>query len=268
MKTNIIHNHDCLDPINGLVQIPDKSVDLILCDLPYGTTRLKWDCPIDIVQLWQHYRRIIKDDRAIVLTANQPFSTSLVAAASDIYKYSWIWVKPHPTGFLNANYRPLLQFEEILVFSKAGAGGGSKNKSMLYNPQGIMECNIVKRNKKHSRGQHIHETNNVGEDNIINSDKEYIQKYTNYPSNILYFDRDSPQSHPTQKPAALIEYLIRTYSNEGEIVLDNCIGSGTTAVASIRSKRQYIGWEIDAKYYGIAMERIRNVSEKREIFDE
>jgi site-specific DNA-methyltransferase (adenine-specific) len=163
-----------------------------------------------------------------------------------------------------------LQFEEILVFSKAGAGSGSKDKNvMLYNPQGIVECNIVKRNKKHSRGQHIHQTNNVGDGNIINSDSEYVQKYTNYPSNLLKFDRDSPQLHPTQKPVALFEYLIKTYTNEGDIVLDTCIGSGTTAVAAINTRRQYIGYEISSEFHDIALQRINDTKQsKGSVFDE
>ncbi len=238
--------------------IDDKSVDMILCDLPYGTTRCKWDSLVDLDKLWTKYKSIIKDDGAIILTANQPFTSKLVSSNYEMYKYSWIWKKPFPTGFLNANYRPMLSFEDILVFSKSGAGAGSKNKGcMKYFPQGLVEINKSKKNKANSRGKQIHETANVGDNNCLNSDSEYVTKYTGYPNNILEFDRDMPQLHPAQKPVLLFEYLIKTYTNEGDLVLDNCVGSGTTAIACINTNRNYIGIEKDEKYFNIAQERVR-----------
>lgn len=240
--------------------IPDKSIDMILCDLPYGTTRCKWDTVIDLDKLWYEYKRIIKDDGAIVLFANQPFTSKLISSNYEMYKYSWIWEKPFPTGFLNANYRPMLSYEDIAVFSKLGAGAGSKNKGcMKYYPQGLVAINKVKKNKANSRGKQIHETTNVGDQNCLNSDTEYITKYTGYPNNILKFDRDTPQIHPAQKPVALLEYLIKTYTKENEIVLDSCIGSGSTGVACINTNRKFIGIELDNTYCNIAEKRIADV---------
>ena len=147
LKINSVYNEDCIGD-NGMCLIDDKSVDMILCDLPYGTTRCKWDSIIDIDKLWIEYKRIIKDEGAIILTANQPFTSKLVSSNYEMYKYSWIWKKTFPTGFLNANYRPMLSFEDILVFSKSGAGAGSKNKGcMKYFPQGLV---VVQKEKEQS----------------------------------------------------------------------------------------------------------------------
>jgi site-specific DNA-methyltransferase (adenine-specific) len=247
---------DCLELMKNL---PDESIDLILCDLPYNTTRLKWDKEIDLDKLWIEYLRLITKKGAIVLFANQPFTSKLVTNGLKYYKYSWIWKKPFPTGFLNANYRPMLAFEDILVFSKSGAGAGSKNNNMIYNPQGLIEINKTKKNKANSRGQHIHDTENCGVDNILNSNKEYKQKFTGYPNNILEFNRDQPQLHPTQKPVALLEYLIKTYSNENELVLDNAAGVFSTAIACINTSRNYIIMEIDEEYFNIGENRIKNL---------
>jgi len=247
---------DCLI---AMKDIPDGSIDMILCDLPYGTTRLKWDSPIDIKALFVEYERVIKRHGAIVLFGNQPFTSNLIMTQHNLYKYSWMWVKPFPTGFLNANYRPMLSFEDIAVFSKSGAGAGSKGNNMQYYPQGLIAVNKPKKNKKGARGQHIHSTVNCGVENVLNSEKEYLQKFTGYPNNILEYDRDSPQLHPTQKPVALLEYLIKTYTLEGETVLDNCMGSGSTGVACKNLNRNFIGIELDQTYYDIAKERITNV---------
>jgi site-specific DNA-methyltransferase (adenine-specific) len=244
---------DCLEKMKD---IPDGSIDLVLCDLPYGTTRLKWDCPIDLTAMFCLYDTLIKPKGAIVLFGNQPFTSKLVMTRPTLYKYSWMWVKPFPTGFLNANYRPMLSFEDILVFSKSGAGAGSKNNNMNYYPQGLIEINKKKKNKKGTRGQHIHDTVNCGKQNVLNSEKEYQQKFTGYPNNILEYDRDKPQLHPTQKPLLLCEYLIKTYTKEGDTVLDNCMGSGTTGVACKKLNRNFIGIELDQEYFKIAEKRI------------
>ena len=260
---------DCKD---WLPKFDNDSFDLILCDLPYGTTRLKWDCQIDLEFIFSQYERLIKPKGAIVLFGNQPFSSKLVMTRPSLYKYSWMWVKPYPTGFLNSNYRPMLSFEDILVFSKSGAGAGSKGNNMNYYPQGLIEINKNKKNKKGTRGQHIHNTSNCGSGNILNSEKEYQQKYTGYPNNILECDRDEPQIHPTQKPLLLIEYLIKTYSIEGDNVLDNTMGSGTTGVACKRLRRNFVGIEIDKKSFDLSNNRINNteintkIQQQQELF--
>lgn len=243
-----------------LPKIQAESVDLVLCDLPYGTTRLKWDSPIDLDFLWSEYERIIKPKGAIVLFGNQPFTSRLIMCRPNLYKYSWMWVKPFPTGFLNANYRPMLSFEDILVFSKSGAGAGSKDDNMNYYPQGLIEVNISKKNKKGTRGQHIHDTVNCGKDNVLNSEKEYRQKFTGYPKNILECDRDSPQLHPTQKPLLLVEYLIKTYSLENDLVVDNTMGSGTTALGCKRLNRRFIGMDSDKEYFDVAQKRLSQMA--------
>ena len=248
----LIHG-DCLEKMKD---IPDKSIDMILCDLPYGTTRLKWDSVIDLTLLWWHYKRIVKVNGAIVLFANQPFTSALISSNFEMFRYSWIWEKPFPTGFLNANYRPMLSFEDICVFSHSGAGAGSKDNAMVYYPQGLVPKNVKKKNKPNSRGAHIHDTVNCGSMNVLNSGKEYEQKFTGYPNNILSFDRDLDQSHQTQKPVPLLEYLIKTYTLEGETVLDNTMGSGSTGIACINTKRNFIGIEKDDKFFEIAKSRI------------
>jgi len=250
---NKIYCGNCLEVMKD---IPDKSIDMILCDLPYGTTRLKWDCPIDLELLFSEYERVITQKGAIVLFGNQPFTSKMIMTRPVLYRYNWIWVKPFPTGFLNANYRPMLSFEDIVVFSKSGAGAGSKENNMNYYPQGLVSVDIKKKNKKGTRGQHIHNTVNCGESNVLNSEKEYKQKYTGYPNNIIETDRDTPQVHPTQKPVLLCEYLIKTYTNEGDLVLDNCAGSGTTGVACKNTSRNYILIEKEPEYIDIIKKRL------------
>ena len=255
MKQQIILG-DCFDYMKD---IPSESIDMILCDLPYNTTRLSWDKSIiNLDNLWRQYFRLIKPEGAIVLFANQPFTSKLITTGIDFYKYSWIWKKTFPTGFLNANYRPMLVFEDICVFSKSGAGAGSKDDNMIYNPQGLIEVNKKKKNKAGTRGQHIHNTVNCGTSNILNSDKEYEQKFTGYPTNILEFDRDTPQLHPTQKPIQLLEYLIKTYTNEGALVLDNTAGVFSTAIACINTDRDYIMIEISEEFFNAGKKRIQD----------
>ena len=248
-------NGDC---INLMKNIEDKSVDLILTDLPYGETRAKWDKILDFDKLWEHYLRLIKDNGAIVLFGNEPFSSMLRTSRSDYYRYDWKWVKNRATGFANCNYRPMRLYEDIMVFSKANASTGGKSNSMIYNPQGLIEIERVKKNTKNRRGLITYNNNNVGENNALNKDTTYVQKYTNYPNNILYFDCEKKYVHPTQKPLELIKYLILTYSNENDVVLDSCMGSGTTGVACKELKRNFIGMEIDKKYFDIAVDRIEN----------
>ena len=226
---------DCLEVMKD---IPDKSIDMILCDLPYGTTRNKWDTVIDLDLLWSQYERIIKDNGAIVLFAQVPFNIILGYSNLKLLKYEWIWEKPQGTGFLNAKKMPLKKHENILVFYK---------KLPIYNPQMIgNEIRTRKRNKNEKT------TDSYGKF-TYDEQSTYVGRY---PTSILSFDRDKNKLHPTQKPVALLEYLIKTYTNEGEIVLDNCMGSGSTGVACVNTGRKFIGIEIDKKYFDISKQRI------------
>ena len=225
-------NGDCLQLMK---QIPNKSIDMILCDLPYGTTACKWDSVIPFEPLWEQYKRIIKDNGAIVLFGSQPFTTELNHSNLKMFRYEWIWIKNNSTGFQLANKRPLKKHEIISVFYR---------KQPTYNPQGLQVYGKI--NKRKSTGDNWSEMNN----------NEYIQRFTNYPTQILEFGYDKEKLHPTQKPVALLEYLIRTYTNEDDIILDNCMGSGSTGVACVNTGREFIGIELDENYYNIAKNRI------------
>ena len=244
---------DCLELMKD---IPDGSIDMILCDLPYGETRSKWDKILDFDKLWKHYLRVVTDNGAIVLFGNEPFSSMLRQSQPKYYRYDWKWIKNRATGFANCNYRPMRIYEDIMVFSKANASTGGKNNSMIYNPQGLVEINKAKKNTAKRRGLITYNNNNTSENNLLNGDSQYTQKYTNYPNNLLYFDCEKKYIHPTQKPVSLLEYLIKTYSSEGETVLDNCMGSGSTGVACVNTNRNFIGIELDENYFKIAKERI------------
>jgi site-specific DNA-methyltransferase (adenine-specific) len=215
-------------------QIQDGSVDLILADLPYGTTRNKWDSLIPLDRLWREYSRVGRG--AVVLTASQPFSSALVMSKSDWFRHAWVWEKSAATGHLNARRMPMKLHEDILVFSQ--------NKPP-YNPQGLIPFNKVVR-----RGGN---GSNFGTAGVAN-----FQEFTNYPRSILRFPHEGRAVHPTQKPVAMMEYLIRTYTNEGETVLDNTMGSGTTGVACVRTNRNFIGIEMDGTYFEIARKRIED----------
>ncbi len=261
-------NGDCLVEMRS---IEEHSIDLILCDLPYGTTDrkgseskknagsrlLKWDTVIPLDKLWLEYKRVLKPRGAVVLTADQPFTSKLILSNVEWFKYEWIWKKKKTTGFLLANYRPMKQTEDVVVFSPAGAAAASKNgKNMTYNPQGLIEKRVKKKNNPKRLGKFLHNPKFMGENNKLLHETEYEQKYTNYPSEIIEFGLDKNVVHPTQKPVALMEYLIKTYSNENETVLDNCMGSGTTGVACVNTNRNFIGIERDEKYYDMAKSRI------------
>jgi site-specific DNA-methyltransferase (adenine-specific) len=246
-----LYNADCLEV---MPTFPDKSIDLILCDLPYGTTSCKWDIIIPFDKLWEQYERIIKDDGIICLFGNQPFFSLLIASNIKLFRYSMIWEKDGPTGFLNANYKPLSIYEEIAIFSKGTVGSLSKNK-IKYNPQGVIEVNKVKKNNPKSSWRK--NKGYAAEGNVLNSDKEYKQRFTNYPNNILQFCRDKDAVHPTQKPVELLEYLIKTFSDEGDLVLDNTVGSGSTGVACKNTNRDFIGIEKDPDFFKIAEDRVK-----------
>ena len=235
---------DCLELMKD---IPDKSIDMILCDLPYGTTACKWDSIIPFEPLWEQYDRIIKDNGAIVLFGSEPFSTKSRNSNLNMFKYDWVWDKVNPFGFLDCKFRPLKSHENISVFSKGGCSNGSKIP-MKYNPQGVVWETKKKQNKLKSELLHSNPNN-----------AEYISQGSNYPKTIIEFKKDGNGFHPTQKPVALLEYLIKTYTNEGETVLDNCMGSGSTGVACINTNRNFIGIELDKKYFEIAKRRICEV---------
>ncbi|MBG9617511.1 DNA-methyltransferase [Bacillus cereus] len=236
---NQVFNMDCLE---GMKMIPDKSVDMILCDLPYGTTACKWDSIIPFDLLWQQYERIIKDNGAILLTASQPFTTKLIASNMKLFRYEWIWKKGnHVTGFPNANRMPLKNHENVLVFYK---------KLPKYYPQDLILLDKPIQKKEVRNMKVFGKKNNESLNNV------YVKKYTNYPKSVIDFPRDSKTFHPTQKPVALFEYLIKTYTKEGETVLDNCMGSFTTAIACINTKRNYIGFEMDEEYWKLGNERV------------
>ncbi len=243
---NQIIQGDCLDVMRD---IPDKSVDMILCDLPYGTTACKWDTVIPFEPLWAHYKRVIKDNGAIVLTASQPFTTSLIASNMGMFKYCWVWEKTKAANFPNAPNMPLKTVEDVVVFSFATIAQNSINR-MKYYPQGLIDTNKVCAGKK----ANDHRPNRADQ-------KPYKQTKSGYPGMVLRYGKEIKSYHPTQKPVALFEYLIRTYTNEGEIVLDNCIGSGTTAVASLNTGRFFIGIEKSEEYCRIAKERIERVNQ-------
>ena len=247
MTENIkLHQGDCLEVMKD---IPDKSVDMILCDLPYGTTECKWDKFIDNKSMWEHYNRILKESGNIVLFASQPFTTKLIESNPKMFRYEIIWIKTRPTGFTNANYRPMKKHENILIFTKASTSTAGNNHA-TYNPQGLIECERkVKRTSRGYQGERQ------------NSKDEYVSKFTNYPTSIVEFPSEGKTVHPTQKPVDLLEYLIKTYSNEGEIVLDNCMGSGSTGVACVNTNRRFIGIELDETYFNIAKERIESCLE-------
>lgn len=229
---------NCLELMKN---ISDKSVDMILCDLPYGTTACKWDINIPLEPLWNQYKRIIKDSGTIVLTGTEPFASLLRTSNLKMYRYDWIWDKIKGTGFLNARKQPMRNHENILVFYK---------KHGVYNPQ-----MTTGHKRKQSYRSKTLQTEVYGK-----MTNDYTYDSTNrYPRSIQPFSTDTQNSslHPTQKPVALFEYLIKTYTNEGDLVLDNCAGSGTTGIACINTNRKYILIEKEQKYYDIINERMQ-----------
>jgi DNA modification methylase len=228
--------------------IPDKSIDMILCDLPYGTTDCSWDNVIPLEPMWEQYERIIKDDGAIVLFGNEPFSSSLRCSNVKLYKYDWKWDKIQGANFLNVRYQPLKNIEDIMVFSKARTTNG-KRQPIKYNPQGFKEHIEEKVNNADYTGSFSSSS--------VKKGRSYKSTGKGYPKCLIQFAKDKTGLHPTQKPVALCEYLIKTYTNKGNTVLDNCMGSGTTAIACINTGRNFIGIELDEGYFKIAQERIQ-----------
>ena len=245
MKDIELWQGDCLELMSG---IPDKSTDLILCDLPYGTTENEWDSVIDLKKLWEHYNRIIKDNGCIALFAQCPFDKILALSNIKMLRYEWLWVKNLGSGFLNAKKMPLKAHENILIFYK---------KLPTYNPQMKSGKPYAKANNGYSSNYgkfDPHFTKNNGE---------------RYPIDVLNFNTiygsGEKNYHPTQKPILLLEYLIKTYTNEGDLVVDNCMGSGSTGVACKLTNRKFIGIELNQEYFKIAKERIENGFVQEEI---
>ena len=248
---------DCLHKMKN---IPDDSVHLILCDLPYGTTKCKWDTIIDLPDLWKEYKRIlVKPTGVIVLFGQQPFTTKLISSNYEWFKYNFIWKKNKTTQFLLANYRPMKCTEDICVFSPGGAAAASRHKgNMTYNPQNLKPVSIKKKNSEKRIGKMLNQSHHLGPNNKLISNQEYEQKFTNYPNELLEFDIEYDTIHETQKPVKLIEYLLNTFSNEQETVLDNTMGSGTTGIGCINTNRKFIGIEIEKKYFDLSVERIKD----------
>jgi site-specific DNA-methyltransferase (adenine-specific) len=239
-------NADCFDIFP---YIKDKSVNLILADLPYGTTACKWDSILPFDKLWAEYERIITDNGAIVLTAQQPFTSALIMSNTKLYKYNWHWNKVKPSSFFNAKNAPMKKFEDVVVFSKGKIANGSKNM-MKYNPQGLIECGKIRPPKNDS----VPTQSTIGKrPSRANS---YKQDFTNYPTDLIEFSFEQKPLHPTQKPKELMKYFISTYTDENDVVLDNTMGSGTTCLASKELNRFFVGIEKEKQYYEIAVSRV------------
>ena len=241
MKPNSILQGDCLKLMRDL---PHRSIPLVLTDLPYGMTYNDWDSAVPLTAFWDCIRYILTDTGTVVLTGSQPFTGALVCSNPSWFKVEWIWRKVAATGHLNVKKLPMKEHENVLVFQPGPLGSG------CYNPQGINLHGRVK-----NRG-----TN--GGSNYNGCGAINFQTHTGYPKSILEFKHDTPRYHPTQKPVALFEYLIRTYSNPGDLVLDPCSGSGTTGVAAIRSHRHYLLMDTDKSYCDTARSRIQSEIEK------
>ncbi len=243
MRSVLVHA-DCFDVFP---YIADESVQLILCDLPYNVTGLKWDCLLNMQELWKHYERIIKPNGAIVLTAMQPFTTELIISNKKMFKYTWVWNKVKPGNFLTAKLKPMQNHEDIVIFSKANTANCNKN-NMLYIPQ--LEKREKARKYKKEADSDIYARKNT-------TSIEYTTDFK-YPKSILEISNANQKNklHPTQKPLELMKYLIKTYSNEDDVVMDNCMGSNTTGLACKELNRQYIGIEKDKNYYDVSVSRV------------
>lgn len=227
-----LHHGDCLEVMKD---IPEKSIDLILTDLPYGATDCKWDSIIPIAPLWEQYNKVIKDNGVIALFGIQPFTTKLIYSNLKHFRYCWYWKKNNNTGAQFAKVQPMRCIEDICIFYK---------KMPTYFPQGLIK--LEKPIMRKPKSGETYEFRGKGSP----------QRYTNYPKHLIEFAKDKERLHPTQKPVELLEYLIKTYTDEKEIVLDSCMGSGSTGVAAVNTNRRFIGIELEKKYYDIAEERI------------
>ena len=276
MELNRIYNEDCLE---GMKRIPDKSVDMILCDLPYGTTACAWDTIIPFESLWEQYERVIKENGAIVLTASQPFTSALVMSKPELFKHEWIWEKQKASNFMAAKYSPLKYHESILVFGKGRVNYNPQKYKVLEIEELISktkkELEQIMINREYDRFGKIDRrkvvndptTNKQHLGNRVVRTRNSDTGYRN-PKSVLKINKSINKNiHPTQKPVPLFEYLIKTYTNEGGTVLDNCMGSGTTAIACMNTNRNYIGFELDETYHAKSLERINNHTVETNLFD-
>lgn len=242
LELNKIYCGDCLELMKD---IPDKSVDMVLCDLPYGTTACKWDTIIPIEPLWQEYKRVLKKEGAVVLTSAQPFTSFLVCSTHIPFKYEWIWKKSRATGFQNSKHAPMRNHESVLVFYSSRPVFNQFNLKKMNKP-------ISSWRKNGKGGNLLNGVNTYG--------KDAKQEYTGFHKTVLEIPNEhNKNAHPTQKPVALFEYLINVYTNKYETVLDNCIGSGTTAVACKKTGRNFIGIELSQEYCDMANKRLEGV---------
>lgn len=249
IELNTIYNEDCLA---GMKRIPSESIDLIITDLPYQKTKNKWDSMIPLDLLWEQYKRIIKPNGAIILFGQDTFTAKVMLSNEKMHRYNLIWDKVLTSGFLNANRMPLRSHEDIMVFYK---------KLPTYNPQKVLG------KKNHSKGNpKEYQNNNYGEFGFVDNTEELGD--LKHPKSILTFEKPHPSvsKHPTEKSVKLIEWLIRTYSNEGELVLDSCMGSGTTAIACMNTNRNFIGFELDEHHYNVATERLEQHKSQMNLF--
>lgn len=245
-----IKQGDCLELMK---RIPDKSIDMILCDLPYCETGNKWDKKLlNLDEVFKQYERIIKEDGAIVLTGTFKFGVQLYNTAPHLYKYDWVWEKDNGTNAPNVNHQPFRVHENVFVFGKGRVTNG-KRTPMKYNPQktqGKPYCQKSGRMSDNWKG---------GLGTVITDNKDGLR----HPKTIQHFNRDKGGFHPTQKPVEMMEYFIKTYTNEGDLVLDNCMGSGSTGVACINTNRNFLGFELDEKYFEIAKNRLKKAEESK-----
>lgn len=248
MKKNIrLYLGNCMELMKN---IPDGVIDLILCDLPYGVSACKWDSILPMDKLWLEYKRILKEDGVIALFGREPFSSLLRSSNMDMYKYDWYWIKPHGANFLNVKYRPFEVVETISIFTNNPVSYSKKNKNNRYFPQFEEGKPYVSKS-----GKQVNDRNNSSVRSPIEQTVT-VNSGTRYPKNTLYFSKDKEKLHPTQKPVPLLEYLIKVYTKEKEIVLDNCMGVGSTGLACSSLDRLFIGMEINENYFNIAKERI------------
>jgi len=253
---NEIIQGDCLEV---MADIPDGSIDMVMTDPPYGTTACKWDAIIPLEPMWEHLKRIIRPNGAIVMTASQPFTTTLIASNMKMFKYCWVWEKTRGTGHVHAKNKPMKRHEDVCVFSSGTTVHASQSKiRMTYNPQGLVRKETPTIRKCGG------ESDTVMSSRL--SHKDVIQEFTGYPSTIVKVASEGKNVHPTQKPVALMEYLIKTYTNEGETVLDFTCGSGTTCVACVNLNRNYMGIEQDEKYVEIARKRVQEAKDSMGLF--
>lgn len=242
-----LYQGDCLEIMDKLIE-KDVKVNLILTDLPYGTTDCEWDSPIPFNEMWDRINMLTNDNTPIVLFGNEPFNSKLRLSNLELYRYDWVWDKINGANYLNVKYQPLKNFENIMIFSRGRVTNG-KRKPIKYNPQGFIAMNEEKVNKSDYMGSYGSSS--------VKKGRHYRTSGKNYPKAIISFKRDNSKYHPTQKPVNLLEYLIKTYTNENDLVLDFTMGSGSTGVACLNTNRKFIGIELDEKYFNIAKERIR-----------